>query len=180
MDKTGSRKRGPVGQVQKGSAYFGALGMEVGHFAPLWHLLKVAQLLETELNRISARSNLSISDFHLLCALMMEDDEPVRATDLAHMLNVSDAALSIRVRKLAAMEMVERRDHPQDQRAHLLRIAARGLAAVQDVASAIEKDASFISWFRQLPNEDRQKLGDMLGSFHIFLNRHFLPISRSD
>ncbi|WP_239806853.1 hypothetical protein [Croceicoccus hydrothermalis] len=76
MDDAGPARRGPRGQVDKGSAYFGALGMEVAHFAPLWHLLKISQLLETELNRICARYQLSMADFHLLCALMMEGSRP--------------------------------------------------------------------------------------------------------
>lgn len=180
MDNAGSDKPGPVGQVAKGSAYFGTLGLEVDHFAPLWHLLKIAQLLETELNRISGRCGLSIADFHLLCALMMEEEATMRATDLALALNVSDAALSTRVRRLVAMKFAERRNDPDDQRAQLLSITTAGAEAVHAIARAIEQDASFISWFRRRSEVDRTRLAELLGAFHTYLNRDFLPVNRPD
>ncbi len=180
VNDAGPSKRGPIGQVEKGSAYFGTLGLEVDHFAPLWHLLKIAQLLETELNRLSARHGLSIADFHLLCALMMEGEDAVRATDLAHALNVSDAALSGRLRRMVAMELVDRHADPDDRRSHRLIVTETGVEAVQGIARAIEQDASFISWFRRLQQEDREQLAALLGDFHTFLNRDFLPVNRPE
>lgn len=163
----------PLSQVEKGRSYFGALNLEVEHFAPLWHLIKIAQLLDTELNRISAHHGISIADFHLLSALMMENEMSLRAKDLAMKLNVSNAALSLRVRRLEGLGLVARRSNPADRRAAILNILPGGEELVHSVGTSLEQNARFIPWFKQLEQQERDLLARMLGSLHIFLHRDF-------
>ncbi|WP_338026434.1 hypothetical protein [Croceicoccus hydrothermalis] len=82
------------------------------------------------------------------------------------------------MRRLSAVAMIERRQSPDDKRAQLLTITPTGIEAVRSVAHAIENDASFISWFRRIPDKDREALARILGDFHAFLNRGFLPVTR--
>ena len=77
------------------------------------------------------------------------------------------------------MELISRRADPNDHRAYLLSITPLGIETVHNIARTIEQDASFMAWFGDLPVADREKLASLLGNFHTFLNRNFLPVQRS-
>ncbi len=175
-----TRPRAPVDQLEAGSAFFAALGLDVGHFGPMWHLMKVAQLVETELNRIAGRHGLSIADFHLLGALMMDAEKPLRPTDLALALNVSNAALTARIRKLSDAGLVLGRKGEVDRRATVLQLTPKGSEVVLAIGAAIEREGHFVRYFKTLPPDDQQALGRVMGELHTLMDRHFLPASRSD
>ena len=179
MPSPASKPRAPVDQLEAGSAFFAGLGLDVGHFGPMWHLMKVAQLVETELNRIAGRRGLSLADFHLLGALMMDAEKPLRPTDLALALNVSNAALTARIRKLTAAGLVAG-ETGRDRRATVLRLTAEGSETVLAVGAAIEREGQFVRYFRGLPPGDQQALGRIAGELHTLMDRHFLPVPRGD
>jgi DNA-binding MarR family transcriptional regulator len=172
------RPRGPVGQLQAGMAFYAALGLDVSHFGPMWHMLKAAQLMENDLNRICAGHGVSLADFHLLGALMMEADTALRATDLALALNVSNAALTGRIARLAQAGLVRREADPADRRTMRIVLTPAGEASVRAVGAAIERDAIFVRHFRRMPPEQGQMLDALLAALHSDLERHFLPVSR--
>ncbi|MBW8859957.1 MAG: MarR family transcriptional regulator [Caulobacter sp.] len=172
------RPRAPVDQLQAGMAFYAALGLDVRHFGPMWHVMKVAQLVETDLNRISGRHGLSIADFHLLGALMMEPQKPLRPTDLALALNVSNAALTARIRKLADKGLVVGAPADGDRRVTVLQLTAKGSDVVLAIGAAIEREGHFVRYFRALPEADQQALGRILGELHTQMDRHFLPAPR--
>lgn len=172
--------RAPVAQLAAGSSFYAAAGMDVRHFGPMWHVMKVAQLVETQLNRISARHGLSIADFHLLGALMMEPDRTLRPTDLAHALSVSNAALSARIGKLDDRGLIVRGGGGADRRALLLRLTDDGAQMVVAIGAAIEQEGHFVRHFRALDTADQQALERILGRLHTDMDRHFLPVARGD
>lgn len=159
--------------------FFSGLGLDVAHFGPLWHIFKVGQLMATDLNRISGQYGLSIADFHLLGALMIARPEPLRATDLALRLNVSNAVLCGRVRKLADDGLLLREMQPGDRRAVLLHLTDDGAARVEIIGRALEHEARFIRYHRQLPEADQQALARIMGDLHNLMDRDFLPVTRS-
>jgi DNA-binding MarR family transcriptional regulator len=173
------KPRAPIDQLAAGAAFFAALGLDVRHFGPMWHVMKVAQLVETELNRIAGRHGLSIADFHLLGALMMEADTPMRPTDLALALNVSNAALTARIRKLTGKGLVVG-ETGRDRRATVLRLTDQGSRTVLAIGAAIEREGHFVRYFRGLPDADQQVLGRVMGQLHTLMDRHFLPAPRGD
>ncbi len=179
-DPDRSSTRAPVDQLEAGMAFFAALGLDVRHFGPMWHVMKVAQLVETDLNRISGRHGLSIADFHLLGALMMDADKPLRPTDLALALSVSNAALTARIRKLADAGLVISKPAEDDRRVTFLHLTAQGSRIVLAIGAAIEREGHFVRYFRGLPQADQQALGRIMGELHTLMDRHFLPAHRGD
>ena len=180
MKNADSHRQVPIAQVEKGRTYFRALDLDVEHFGPLWHLIKIAQLLDTELNRIAAAHGISIADFHLLSALMMEGEALPCANDMAMQLNVSNAALSLRIRRLEKMGAIARRTLVEDRRRTLLAIRPEGERLVRDVGQALEQHVRFIPWFKKLTEQERDLLNGMLGSLHLFLHRDFQPVKRPE
>jgi DNA-binding MarR family transcriptional regulator len=173
------RPRRPLEQLAAGSAFFGELNFDVRHFGALWHTLQVGQLLIAELNRIAGIHSVSIADFFLLGALMIDDQTPLRASDLALALGVSNAALSGRVEKLAAAGLLTREASTVDRRTALLRLTGAGSAKVRTVGLALEKDGTFAREIRALSEADRAGLIRIMGHLHSKMERDFLPVKRS-
>ncbi|PLK26725.1 MarR family winged helix-turn-helix transcriptional regulator [Novosphingobium sp. TH158] len=170
----------PVEQLLAGEAFFSNLGLDVRHFGAIWHIFKIGQLMATDLNAISERSGISIADFHLLAALMMPGPAAMRATDLAHALNVTNAALSPRVRKLSQMGLLHATASTDDRRTRLLEITAAGRAKVKQVGVDLERSARFIRHFHRLPQADRDDLSRIGAELHTFMARDFDPAPRAD
>lgn len=168
----------PVDQLAAGKAFFAGLGLDVGHFGAVWHIFKVGQLMATDLNRVSGMHGLSIADFHLLGALMMRDPAPMRATDLAHALNVSNAALSVRVRKLADQGLLTAATPESDRRNRLLTLTAPGVEKVRAIGRDLEDAGRFVQHYRHLPEADRVALDRIMATLHTLLDRDFLPAPR--
>lgn len=170
----------PEEQLETGASFFAGLGMDVSHFAPMWHIYKVGQLLDTDLNRISREFDLSIADFHLLGAMMIRAPEQVRATDLALQLNVSNAALSIRIRRLAGQGLLARHDGKKDRRVVMLELTDAGAAKVVAIGKALERDGRFVHYFHQLAAEEQSMLAQLMGRLHTMMDRDFLPVVRPE
>ncbi len=168
----------PRAQLLAGKAFFSAQGLDVRHFASIWHIFKIAQLMETDLNEIGMRHGMSIADFHLLSALMMRSPEPMRASDLAYALNVTNAALSIRIRKLAAQGFLAFSISMTDRRAKLLVLNEEGRDKVILVGRDLEKYGRFARHFMALPQHDRENLDRITADIHTRLARDFTPVPR--
>src|ERR1700750_788326 len=93
--------RRPVEEVAVAREFYAEIGQEVRYFSAMWHTFNVGHMLETDLDRICRRFDVSIADFNLMGALRIERLHPMRATDLAITLQVSNGALTARVAKLA-------------------------------------------------------------------------------
>ena len=165
----------PRQQIAKGKTIFGKMGMDVSHFSAIWHIYKIAQLMETDLNRISRKNGLSIADFHLLSAIMMEEPDPLMAADLTVALNVSSAALSMRINRLSSLGVLIQDDVPHDRRAKHLRLTETGRKTVQTIGVDLQNSGRFVHHYRKLPHSDREKLDEILAHLHTMLNRDFLP-----
>lgn len=170
----------PRDQLSAGKAFFSAHGLDVQHFAAIWHIFKIAQLMETDLNEISKRHGISIADFHLLSALMMQSPEPMRATDLAYALNVTNAALSIRIRKLAEQGFLAFSISMTDRRAKHIVLNSEGREKVIVVGRDLEKNGRFARHFKSLSQHDRENLDRMAADIHTRLARDFAPAPRQD
>ena len=134
--------------------------------------------MATDLNRISGLHGLSIADFHLLSALMMSAPSPMRATDLAHALNVSNAALSGRIARLARNGLLTSPTDPSDQRAKQLLPTQLGKEKVLAIGVDLEEIGQFVRRYRQLPEADRVELDRIMGNLHMLLDRDFEPSPR--
>jgi DNA-binding MarR family transcriptional regulator len=170
----------PVAQMDAGRDFFARRGFAMAPVGVLWHLLKVAQLAQTDLDRIVVGYGISYADFQLLGALMMADPEPQRPSDIAPRLNVSNAVLSVRCRKLAAKGLLAREIRAQDRRAAPMRLTAEGAKCVQMAAAALEQEGSFLRHFADIAAPDQAVLDRVLRDLHARLDRDFLPATRSD
>lgn len=168
----------PIDQLSAGKSFFSAMGLDVRHFAAIWHIYKIGQLMTTDLNDLCGGHGTSLADFHVLCALLMKVPEPLRATDLANALNVSNAALSKHVNKLGALELLVCSPCLDDKRTKLLTITEAGKVKVEQIGRELEEHGRFAAHFRRLSAEDQKHLDRIASLLHMQMSRDFLPVTR--
>lgn len=170
--------RRPIEEVQRARTFYAGLGLDVRYFSALWHTFNVGHMMSTDLDRICREYSLSLADFNLMGALRIERTEPLRATDLAVTLQVSNAALTSRINRLVGKGILVKSSSPADRRAFGLRLTREGASMVDAIHAAVERKSSFVRHFRQLPESDRAMLERIMGELHAELDRDFVHVHR--
>ncbi|HSF86375.1 MAG TPA: MarR family transcriptional regulator [Acidimicrobiia bacterium] len=101
-------------------------------------ILRLARLLESELDRVVARHGLSTKgDFDTLAALRRHTPEPeLSPTHLAEAALITTGGMTGRLDRLEKSGYVERRSDPGDRRALLVRLTTLGSEVVDEVLEA--------------------------------------------
>lgn len=168
----------PVDQQKKVANFYASLNVDVSYYSSLWHILKVSHLMNTDLDRVCRQYGLSIADAQLLGSIRVEIPARPRATDMAQLMNISNAMLSTRLTKLEKRGFLIRRNSPTDKRATELELTDEGIALMDVVIDAIGKQSMFVQSFQQLSSDDQQALARIMGQLHNELDRHLAPVSR--
>ena len=171
-------RKSPVDEVEQARKFYVAQGHEVGHFAALWHSFNVGHMLATNLNQICRNFDLSIADLNLLGALGVEQQTPLRTSDLAMTLQVSNGALSNRIENLERKGLLLRTASEHDRRAFTLTATEAGKRKVESVHEAIARDSHFVQAFNRLSEDDREALERIMGTLHTALDRTFTHVHR--
>lgn len=168
----------PVDLQQQATAYYAEHDFDVSFFAAIWHTFKVGHLLETDLEHICRPHGISIADFHLMGAIMTEVPTRHRATDLAQWLNVSNAVLSTRIKKLQEKGLLLRSPCEEDRRAFYLELTTQGSGVLKAASDDIAQHCHFVHCINQLPEEDKASLVRIMGDLHNQLDRFSLSAGR--
>ncbi|HEX7853781.1 MAG TPA: MarR family transcriptional regulator [Sphingobium sp.] len=178
MSKAPHPDQRPVEEVMAARAFYAELGLDVTYFSALWHTFNIGHMLSTDLDRICRRHDLSIADFNLMGALRIDRPLPLRATDLAVTLQVSNGALSARIAKLADKGMLVKSPAAGDRRAFTLELTPDGARKVEAIHAAIEGESHFVHEVNRLPEDDRVALERIMGELHSRLDRYFVHAHR--
>ena len=151
---------------------------EVRHFDTMWHTIGIGHLAKTDLNRLARRHGLSSADLLLLGALRVSGPQPLRATDLALKLHVTNASLSARVARLAGQNLLTRTHNANDRRSYEITLTPAGADKADAAILEISQTGQFARAFLRLPEEDRETVTRILGDLHDLMDRDFLPVRR--
>jgi len=146
-----------------------------GFIGPLWHVLGLAQMLTTDIERIVRSTGLSAADLTLLGTIRIAAPEVLRSADLAAKLHVSPAALSARTARLEQLGLVRRQGQAQDRRALEITLTEAGEALSDEATGAVAGESAFACRFRQLPPDEQVALSVILGKLHDLVDRDYLP-----
>ena len=178
MSKGARSVQRPVQEVTVARAFYAGLGQDVSYFPALWHTFNVGRMLATDLDRICRRYDLSVADFTLMGALRIDRPKPLRATDLAVTLQVSNGALTARIAKLADKGMLVKSPAEGDRRVFTLELTPGGAAKVEAIHSAIAEESYFVRELNRLPEVDRAAIERIMGELHGQLDRYFVHAHR--
>jgi len=168
----------PIDKQAVISAFYAERAADVSFYPALWHTFNVGHLMTTDLERICRAHGLSFADVHLLAAARVEGLDTQRATDLAALLNVSNAALTMRIRKLQQKGLLTRTLSADDRRAAEVKLTPEGEAVSDSLSAEIAEQSNFVRCFHRLAAEDQQALARIMGELHNELDREFISAGR--
>lgn len=140
----------PDQDARRARSFYEASGADPGFIGPLWHVLGLAQMLTTDIDRIVRSSGLSAADLVLLGTIRIAAPDVLRSTDLAAKLHGSGAALSARIARLERLGLVRRHGQAGDRRALDLTLTKAGEVLSDQATNAVADEAAFARRFRQL------------------------------
>ncbi len=139
----------PVEKQEAVAAFYAERAVDTSYYSALWHTFNVGHLMATDLERICRAHGLSFADVHLLAAVRVEGLGQQRATDLAALLNVSNAMLSTRIGKLEKKGFLQRIPRANDRRAVALKLTAAerpsAIRSIQKLPNARISCAAFVA-----------------------------------
>ncbi len=168
----------PVEQRETAIAFYAERDVDVTCQPAMWHIDKVSHLINIDLERICRAHGMSLADMHLLAAVRVERPAPMRASELAQLLNVSNAVLSPRLAKLENKGWLRRAPSPGDRRATELHMTEAGIAAIDATVVDVGLRANFARHYDRLSDEDKGHLVRIMGELHDQLDRDFISASR--
>jgi DNA-binding MarR family transcriptional regulator len=105
-------------------------------FSIILYIEHIARVWANLYGAIAARYDLSGADVRLLVAVARDKGRaPVRATDLGYRVMLSPAAVTYRLDRLVAADLVTRTTDVSDRRAYLIRLTAKGERTFDRVVS---------------------------------------------
>ena len=167
-----------IEEVAVARAFYAGLSQDVSYFSALWHTFNVGHMLTVDLDRICRQYDLSIADFNLMGALRIDRPQPLRPTDLAVTLRVSNGALTARIAKLIAKGILVRSPAATDRRAFTLQLTPQAAATVEAIHSALAQKSHFVQEVSRLSAQDRAALERIMGELHGRLDRYFMQVHR--
>jgi DNA-binding MarR family transcriptional regulator len=134
----------------------------------LWlRMLTCTQMLEARIRtRLREQFGTTLPRFDLMAQLQRAPDG-LKMTELSQRLMVTGGNITGITDQLVNEGLVERCDMPDDRRAYLVRLTAKGTAAF--AAMARSHEAWVIEVFGMLSDRDRQALHQLLGRVKIHL-----------
>jgi DNA-binding MarR family transcriptional regulator len=170
----------PVEDARRAQSFYADNGADFdpAYIGPLWHVLGLAQMISTDVDRILRPGGLTFADLVLLGTIRIAAPAVLRASDLASKLHISEAALSGRIARLERLGLVQRHKVKADRRAQDIMITDAGATLSDQATRVVARQASFAQRFRQLPEAEREALITSLGQLHDLVDRDFLPVSR--
>lgn len=174
--KSASR-RSPAQDADRALGFYKDLN-DPAYIGPLWHILGLAQMISTDIDRIVRRFGLSSADLVLLGTIRVASPDALRATDLAEKLHISGAALSARIARLTRLELLVQTRCDGDRRSTELALTAAGTEISDAATRAVAGDAAFSRRYGQLSDSEQGSLAAILAKLHDLLDRDFLPTLR--
>lgn len=175
-----SRRRKPRQDADRALNFYEATDkkFDADYIGCLWHVLGLARMISTEVDRIVRQLGLSAADLTLLGTIRVAAPDALRPTDLAAKLHISSAALSPRIARLIQLGLIARNECAADRRAMELRLTDAGTTLSDRVTAEVAAQSGFARRFRQLAEEEREMLTSMLGKLHDLVDRDFVTSLR--
>ncbi len=172
--------KSPTAEALAGRNFYASMApdLDVGFFSSLWHLISLGHLVSVDLDRIAKDHGLSIADLLVLGTLRIAAPQPLRPTDLAFKLHISNAALSARVTRMVKAGLIERSPVNDDRRSYVLSLTRTGSEKADLAITQISREGKFANAFAKLNGDDRDLIECALGNLHDLMSRDFLPSTR--
>lgn len=139
----------------------------------MWHIIALSHQILGNLDAmLRGEEELSAADMFVMCVMFIAADRKLRPSDIARVLSVTQAAISLRVAKLESRGLVSRAADSEDRRTVRLSLAPRAVDMVRRFLADVSVNSLFARSLAKLETEDRSRLGALLEQLSREMARH--------
>nr|WP_157034198.1 MarR family transcriptional regulator [Sphingomonas sp. Y57] len=140
----------------------------------MWHIIALSHQILGNLDAMlrGEEEELSAADMFVMCVLFIAADRKLRPSDIARVLSVTQAAISLRVAKLESRGLVSRAGDSEDRRTVRLSLAPKAVDMVRRFLADVSVNSGFARSLAKLEAEDRAQLGSLLERLSTEMARH--------
>ncbi|ATE65602.1 MarR family winged helix-turn-helix transcriptional regulator [Rhizorhabdus dicambivorans] len=138
----------------------------------MWHIMALAHQIIVNLDVMLRERKLSAADIFVMSVIFIEGDGRARPSDVARVLSVTPAAISLRIAKLADKGFIVREAAGGDRRTAKLSLTAEAAALVRGVLADISVNSGFARSIARLSTEKRVQLESLLSDVATEMARH--------
>ncbi|WP_052223686.1 MarR family winged helix-turn-helix transcriptional regulator [Novosphingobium malaysiense] len=148
-------------------------GIDTMHAGVMWYIVALSHMIMADLEDLLKRYDLTPSDLFVIAVVLIEEGRNLRPSDVARILLVSPAAVSLKVAKLQQRGLLMREEDAKDRRIVVLRLTPDGAELAHRILAMVAAKGKFARSLRKLPVEDRNALESLLGNLSVEMRRHF-------
>lgn len=146
----------------------------------MWLTFTIGHMISVDLSRIAGQYDLSLADIHFLGSIRVESRGPIRARDVATILDVSPAALSPRIKRLEKRNYLKRNKKTGDKRAYIIKLTDLGKEIVDKFIESISSNSLFVRALNKIDDNKIDELRGTLSLLHDFLHKNLMSGVVSD
>lgn len=147
-------------------------GLDTSYAGSMWHIIALSHLIMGDLEAMLKGSDLSAADMFVMGVMLIENDKRLRPSDIARVLSLTAAAVSIRIGKLESAGLVERQHDGQDRRIVRLGLTPVGTELVRVFLARVAKESSFARALSKIAPDGGSALETLLRALNMEMDRH--------
>lgn len=147
-------------------------GLDTSYAGSMWHIIALSHLIIGDLEAMLKGSDLSAADMFVMGVMLVEDDKKLRPSDIARVLSLTAAAVSIRIGKLESVGLVERRFDGQDRRIVRLGLTSAGVELIRTFLAKVAQESSFARALSKIAPDGGSALENLLRALNLEMERH--------
>lgn len=140
----------------------------------MWHIVALSHQILSNLESMLKGQELSAADMFVMCVMFIEDDQHLRPSDIARVLSVTQAAISLRIAKLESRGLVRRTADGDDRRTVRLILSPEAAGLVHRFLADVSVNSGFARSLAKLAPHDRARLGSLLEQVGAEMARHVI------
>lgn len=149
-------------------------GFVTDHARSMWNIVALSHLIVGEIDAMLAKGKLSAADIFVMSVILIEQGGDLRPSDVARILFVTPAAISLRLAKLERQHLIRRTSVAGDKRAIRLTLTAEGEALVTDFLQRVGREGRFAKVVSEMADEKRGQLETLLEDLTYEMDRHVI------
>lgn len=154
---------------------FGGEGVgNPAHGATMWRIIALCHLILADLEQVLKELEIAPADLFVLAVLAIEPDGRLRPSDLARILSVTPAAISLRVAKLEKGGLLRRTSTAKDRRFVQLELTETGRQLAVAGLAKVNARGNFMRAMERLPVGQAEATEEAIARLAQEMERHVL------
>ena len=149
-----------------------SFGINTDIATSLWQTMALSHLIAQDLERLLTDSQLRAADMRVLAVILIEEAGAISPSQIARILSVTPAAVTLRLKHLEEHALIVRRSDRQDHRKSHMILTDTGRSVIIDYLAKAGSQSAFARAIACLSDDDREQFEQTLSRLNQEMERY--------